>query len=156
MPDSSGSTCDVAPYSAGVRAVVITRPGGPEVLEVQDVPEPEPGPEPEPSPPPSRVDRWGIAGIGVGTGLVVLGGALLGSSHAVATGGAATQTETQYLARERRTAALSVSGIAMLSVGGAVLVAAGIRLGVVASRRRAEKGSPRVGVAVIRQTTTLS
>lgn len=108
-------------------------------------PDPEPVPVAEPSPP--RIDRWGLAGVGVGSGLAVAGGALFGSSYAVANGGSATQTEPEYLARERRTAALSSSGIVMLSVGGAVLVAAGIRLAVVASRRRSENTASRVGVA---------
>lgn len=118
--------------------------------------EPEPGAAPEPAPaptpvadsPPPRVDRLGIAGVGVGTGLVVLGGALLGSSYAVATGGSPTQTETEYLAREHRTTALSTAGITTMSIGGAVLVAAGIRLGLVASRRRerSRESSARLGV----------
>jgi NADPH:quinone reductase len=34
----------VAPWSRAMRAVQITRFGGPEVLEIVDVPEPTPGP----------------------------------------------------------------------------------------------------------------
>jgi tetratricopeptide (TPR) repeat protein len=117
--------------------------------EVAPAPEPEPevAPAPEPEPEPRRVDRWGIAGVGVGAGLLVGGAALLGSSYAVAAGGSATPTETDYLARERRTAGLSISGIALMAVGGAALVAASIRLGVVAARRRGDGATSRVAVA---------
>jgi len=126
--------------------VLATEPEPEPEPELKPEPKPEPDPAPVADPPPQRIDRWGLAGVGVGSGLVVLGGALLGSSYAVATNGAATQTETEYLARDHRTAALSVSGITIMAVGGATLVAAGIRLGVVASRRHRDMASSRVGV----------
>jgi tetratricopeptide (TPR) repeat protein len=116
---------------------VLASEGEPEDASTEPEPDPSTAPEPETSPPP-RIDPWGTAGVGAGAGLVVLGGALFGASQAVASGGPATQTETEYLARERRTAALSISGIVSMSVGGAALLAGAIRLGVLASRRRAD------------------
>ena len=114
MPDSSGSTCDVAPYSADVRAVVITRPGGPEVLEVQDVPEPQAGPADllldvvaagvnradllqaaGHYPPPTGAPRWPgleVSGTVRAVGSDVVGSARVGAAaHAVRRAGAATR-----------------------------------------------------------------
>jgi tetratricopeptide (TPR) repeat protein len=126
-----------------------------QVLATEPEPGPEPvvvlEPEPEPSespPPPRRPDRWGWAGVGVGAGLLVGGAAAFGASHAVAGAGPAAETEPAYLARERRASALAISGITLMAVGGAVLVAAGIRLGIVASRRRSTDGSSRVVATV--------
>jgi tetratricopeptide (TPR) repeat protein len=135
------------------RRVLASEPSPEDETETEPQPSTEPEPEPATSPP--RVDPWGAAGVGAGAGLVVLGGALFGASHAVASGGPATQTETEYLARERRTAALSISGIVSMSVGGAALLAGAIRLGVLASRRRgatrsseARRDMGRVAIAI--------
>lgn len=121
--------------------VLASEPAPADEASTEPEPEPQPSTEPGPATSPPRIDPWGVAGVGVGAGLVVLGGALLGASHAVASGGTATQTETEYLARERRAAALSISGIVSMSVGGAALLAGAIRLGVLASRRRADARS---------------
>ncbi len=100
---------------------------------------------------PDRLDRWGLAGLGAGAGVLLGGASLYGASFAVARPRAG-EAEDEYEARGRRSQALAVSGITLMAVGGALLLAGGLRLGLArrSSRRTAARLQPALGGVALR------
>jgi tetratricopeptide (TPR) repeat protein len=118
--------------------------------ECTDAPPPEPARpiappppeiiEPEPEPP-RPVDRPYVAGpvlVGVGSGLAVVGAALVGVAFSTAARAPDASTQDEYRERQRRVIPLAASGWTSLAVGVAVGIAGGIAWGV-AKRRRARR-----------------
>jgi hypothetical protein len=95
-------------------------------------------PEPEPEPPPPTRDRpraTGPALVGVGSGVAIIGAALVGASFGTAARAPDAMTQDEYRARARRVVPLAAAGWTSLAVGIAVAIAGGIAWGV-AKRRR--------------------
>ncbi len=120
--------------------------------ECTDAPPPEPARAAEPEPPPPRVvapdpepeparpvDRPIVAGpalVGVGTGVAIVGAALLGAAFGTAARAPDASTQDDYRARARRVEPLAAAGWTCLGVGVAVAIAGGIAWGVAKRRRR--------------------
>ena len=111
--------------------------------EPERVVQPEPPPprvvEPEPEPPPPRDDRpirAGPALVGVGTGVAVIGAALIGAAFGTAARAPSASTQDEYRERAGRVTPLAAAGWTSLGVGLAVAIAGGIAWGVVKRRRR--------------------
>ncbi len=97
-------------------------------------------------------DPWGVVGLGVGGAVALGGGIVLGTSYGLARNPQG-ETETDYEDRDRRTRVRAVSGVALISIGAAVMVAGGIRLGLVSKRRRsamARRVQPSLGGMIVR------
>lgn len=115
------------------------------ILDVHEAPPPEPVAPVDPSTPPpapAKPKPWhrdvtGGVLVGAGLTLTAIGGALLGSASTQAEeplGG-----ETEYEQRRDRVRTLSIASVAVMSVGGALLVGALVRYAVVAKRGRSSR-----------------
>jgi hypothetical protein len=117
------------------------------VLGIDDEPPPpvvEPAPAPVPdvaiAPPPAKPKPWhrdaaGAALIGSGLAIAAIGGGLLGGSYVRARDRNA-ESETGWESRGDAVRTLSVTGIVLLAVGGALTIAGAARWGAVARRDR--------------------
>lgn len=123
------------------------------VLGLDDEPppprvEPAPAPSIDVAPPPPKPKPWhrdaaGAALLGSGLAVAAIGGGLLGGSYTRARD-RELESETQWQSRGDSVRALSITGIVLLAVGGALTIAGAARWGAVARRDRdalANRGS---------------
>ncbi len=122
--------------------------------EVEPPPEPPPPvvePPADPQPPPARPPpprRWyadplGNAFFWPGLAVAVVGSGLLGAAHRNREAARAADSEPEYLATLGTAPEMSEAGIALLSIGGAFMLAGVIRYAVVAKRTRRQLASSR-------------
>lgn len=110
----------------------------PEVEPLSDPVQPEPGPDPEPKPEPKR-DRsaWSrdvTGGVLLGTGVFATVAGVGAYAGGVAMARERDEAESGFESRQRRVRATSGAGIALMAVGGALMVGAVVRY-VLVSRR---------------------
>ncbi len=129
----------------GPRPALVTPPPDPASMPAPtDSPtEPRPSglePSPPPNPPPATRDRVGLA-LWISGGVLLAGGTGVYASSWVLRGRAERGDPTldDYLARERRASVLNGVGLATMSVGVAILLAATVRH-VIRRRQRRESG----------------
>ena len=86
-------------------------------------------------PPPARRDVAAGVTLGGGSAAAVVGAVLLGVAGSLAHRDVAGLSEPAYVDRGQRVRQMNVAGIVMLAIGGAAIVVAAVRYGVLARRR---------------------
>lgn len=85
-------------------------------------------------------DRMGSIFVGIGSPVLITGAILYGGSFGIANGDA-PQLHTEHDQREGRVRGMAATGLALLGVGAALVVAGAVRWGVLARRRAPRRAS---------------
>jgi tetratricopeptide (TPR) repeat protein len=115
------------------------------VPDVEEVPPPPPEAEPDPSSPPPRDERlmrawyrdpWGGALVGSGVVLTAVGGGVLGLAISGDRDAPDASTEDAFIDDKDQARVQQRAGIAVVSIGAALVVAGAIRWAIVGTRAR--------------------